>query len=574
VCGTPVCTGTGWCWHNPSPAGWDLNGVWAFSPDDAWAIGSSGPGFGAAEPGQAGAYHWDGTRWRNAMAATVPPLTGIWASGPHDIWCPADDGSVWHFDGSSWTSTQVANGGGWHGISGSGPSDIWMVGHPSGFAHFDGQAWSLVTPPVVAIGTVVSTSASDAWAGGSRTVVTDGGFPQIQPVLLRYDGTSWSEQAVPLNGGFFGSLIASSALAPDDVYLTDGARTLHWNGSSLEWLPDEELVWKNADGTAFRLRMTQWAALDQRIGNLWVQQAATPEDELINRWTSGQTEWHFAGTSSQDMWIVGEGSRLYHWNGSALSTSIDTLTSADLTVIRGVGDEAWAAASDVLLHFDGSEWSKQSLGVAVTDVYAAAPGDAWMVGGLLIGELKGNLWTVRDQADGVLFAIAGTSSRDVWTAGQAGELRHFDGTTWQRIPTGVTDDLISLAAVAADEVWVGTSGNNLLHWNGVWTRLALSFKPTLWASGPSDVWASAVGAPLFHWDGSSWSEVLTQASGAAFAGTGPADVWLSDGFWNLWHFDGHQWTQETLPGRMIALYATPQELWGAGEGGQIIRRSR
>lgn len=76
-------------------------------------------------------------------------------------------------------------------------------------------------------------------------------------------------------------------------------------------------------------------------------------------------------------------------------------------------------------------------------------------------------------------AIAGTGSRDVWTAGR-GDVLHDEGASWQHV--------FALAPVD-----VGVAGDGAFR--------------AVWASSSNDVWIGGEGGRLVHFDGARWRQV-------------------------------------------------------------------
>jgi hypothetical protein len=111
--------------ENPRTRFWHLEGVFAFSHDDAWAVGvtvDNGVGATLAE-------HWDGVRWSIVASPDPPPSEG---------------------------NTSAA----FTAVAGSTPSDVWAAGTwnaggPSGsldgfhtlIEHWGGDRWVIVESP-------------------------------------------------------------------------------------------------------------------------------------------------------------------------------------------------------------------------------------------------------------------------------------------------------------------------------------------------------------------------------------------------------------------------------------------
>ncbi|WP_437941066.1 hypothetical protein [Sorangium sp. So ce341] len=66
--------------------------------------------------------------WRAHESETSTSLTGVWGSGPGDVFAVGKDGVIVHYDGLKWTSQPSNAYGSLHGVWGSGPSDVFAVG--------------------------------------------------------------------------------------------------------------------------------------------------------------------------------------------------------------------------------------------------------------------------------------------------------------------------------------------------------------------------------------------------------------------------------------------------------------
>jgi hypothetical protein len=526
--------------------------------------------------------HWDGAHWRDAIEASVPDLTGIWASSPNDLWCSARDGSVWHFDGQRWTATMVEAGAVWQDISGSGPDDIWLVGigHEQ-VAHFGGTGWD--TRPLGlsdgVLHAVLSRSPTDVWVAGERWPRSpdSGVFPENLPVVMHYDGSAWSERALP--DPMWDEVPLSHITARgDDLYFESAFKTLHWNGATFEWLDDEQAVLAAADQTTWRIRnVSGRAELSRLDGGVWLELAQTPFDDRLSSWDTRRPPWHLAGTAGDDLWIVGDSARSYHWDGAALHDTTQALTHDDLFQVDGFGEEVWLAGSHDVVHFDGARWSKSVVQSTIHDLYVPGANRVWLVADSQVLERQGGQWLVRETSLNALWAIDGTGPNDIWVSGDNGEVRHFDGSSWRAVAADTADALYALVAVAPGEVWLGGQRGNVFHLqNGAWTQLHVGgagMVSSLWATGENDVWAAEFASGVFHWDGSSWGQVAGLYGAESFAGTGPDDVWLCRAF-DVSRFDGQSWSTLQLDISGDSCWVTPTTVWSVGGHGSILRRAR
>lgn len=219
--------------------------------------------------------------------------------------------------------------------------------------------------------------------------------------------------------------------------------------------------------------------------------------------------------SASDVWALGNG-RLMRFNG----TSWNVMPSPTAGSVRGLdavsATDAWtvgfSGSATFVSRWNGASWvTVPSLPPAagrhlmvLEAVAARTPTDVWAVGwdrdydtagrpvSSLVAHWNGTTWTRIPSPNplnrNILYDVAALAADDVWAAGVAQDtsgsgiaqrslLMHWNGTTWQTVPTpqaetGSDDLLLSLAAVSPASVWaVGyyyspTSGTHeplLLH---------------------------------------------------------------------------------------------------------------
>jgi hypothetical protein len=340
-----------------------VGGVWASSPSDVWAIGSGRVTFTGPTVGRL--VHFDGRSWSDftpAIArggATAPlDLEAIWGASADDIWIVGVD-TMLHWDGRSWSDWLAAHPFPAHwepdswstfmsmygsgamtlqdssqmaAIWGSGPNDVWATGglqyrsslgatvfiETQGLMlHWDGAAWSNWTAehPEVALRAshaIWGSSASDVWQGGS--------FSSAEGELGHFDGAAWSSndldpvppEPVPLAIWGSSSSDVWAVVTSDLNWLTD---LLHWDGTA----------WSN-----------------------WTEQrnASIPTMQQV----AG-----LGGSSSTDVWLVGDNGTLMRWDGTSWS-SVRAPTRDLSRVFVSSPDEAWAASwgnGVRVLHYSG-----------------------------------------------------------------------------------------------------------------------------------------------------------------------------------------------------------------------------
>ena len=256
---TPSCTPT---WEvvrsaNPGEAPTTLLGVAAVTSAEAWAVG----GVGTPEiPTAVAVQRWDGDRW-TAVAAPSPGTTlnelrAVDASEPNDVWAVGRTSSgfgeqplVLHYDGTEWSEMELPSeiDGVLNGVAAISPADVWAVGSVGDPAasleralvlHWDGTAWADVEVAratgggKVALVDVEGVSPTDLWAVG---------YHHFRPLILRFDGSAWSQSPTDVDG----ILHAIEAFATSQVWAV-GTPIQRFDGET--WVqapitrPDAELV--------------------------------------------------------------------------------------------------------------------------------------------------------------------------------------------------------------------------------------------------------------------------------------------------------------------------------------------
>ena len=233
--------------------GGTLRALTAAGPDDVWAVGVRGKG---EQGGHAVAEHWDGRRW--SVVPTPRTRSTIWtqyenasAVSASDVWVVGFSYNVvdqvghrfvTHWDGSSWSRSRgVKNPSSIRDITAIGPNDVWIaasVGSQSLMQHWDGSTWSAVPSPGPGLASAVQaldgSSSTDVWGVG--TALTSEKPDTWEPMILHWDGSTWTLVAVTGERGHKDALVVVSADATDDAWTFGSTGThrivRHWDGQT------------------------------------------------------------------------------------------------------------------------------------------------------------------------------------------------------------------------------------------------------------------------------------------------------------------------------------------------------
>jgi hypothetical protein len=264
-----------------------LHGIWGSSASQIFAAGSSGTILKS-----------DGQTWSSLSSdANAGTFWGMWGSSAADVYVTtafgALQGQVLHYDGAVWAAASTSTTAGLYGVWGTSATDIYFCGDQGTFLHYDGKGgWiSIPTRTTSPLLGIWGSSSSDIYIVGLNGVALHFDGQNVTPITLP-NLTTEPNEAVEALGTVWGSrandVWIGGGLSAGDVWHFDGAA---WTKHTL---------WTIAGSTG------------QGVNGLW-------------------------GTSSSDIWAVGEGSA-YHFDGTTwTSTPLPTTGSTTLIQVWGSG---------------------------------------------------------------------------------------------------------------------------------------------------------------------------------------------------------------------------------------------
>lgn len=230
-------------------------------------------------------------------------------------------------------------------------------------------------PADAQIAAIAATGPADAWAVGT----TGTRQSERQTLLVHWDGVRWSRPALPVSMGQLSGLQSVVAGNPADVWVM---------GYSASDQPTPHIY--HFDGAGWdEVRLPGYVFAVEGIsmtpaGRLWavVMTGAYPGDSVI-RW-NGRTWTRFpapllsggpaniAALADNDIWVTGNPSQIYHWNGERWTPTASPDASRPCACSDGglphiaalASDDVWAAlgigadpsSPPVLMHWDGDAW--------------------------------------------------------------------------------------------------------------------------------------------------------------------------------------------------------------------------
>jgi hypothetical protein len=525
----------------------------------------------------------DGWCWENPLPQGRD-VFAVWVPAPREIWGGLEGALLNRNAKGEWSklvlNPELAITGFW----GAGPRDIWAVGRADSLAgvilRWDGTRWTEVNRSAVTLGfsDVDGTSAADVWAVGRGTV-------------MHFDGAAWT--AADVGGvvppGPVGNARVAAA-APDDVWVAMGRRLLRWNGASWTF---EDLsvsitdVWADG-GSAYRAVSADFsgtAEVQRWNGAGWetslvVASAGTPELFVVER---------LAGSGARDVWALDSHGTTYHFDGTAWST---VSTGAPFRALDLWADTPGSAVAvgrqGEIRQFVNGAWRRETEGTPtfISSISGTGGHDIWFGGAVIppAMPLVPSLlhWDGARIAEVELPATAtplatvwAAGPGVVWVGGQSGFLARRLGATWQTF--AVTDNAIQdIWGAAADDAWMSDGSGAVFHWDGqAWSSVTvpLTFVFDFHGTSPDDVWMVGSGGAA-HWDGAAWSPVpivdTLEVSSVRVWATAPDDVWIRTvtvfTTTEIRHFDGSGFDIVPMPSMSPFNELAIDDIWSPGPG--------
>jgi hypothetical protein len=288
--------------------------------------------------------------------------------------------------------------------------------------HYDGTSWSVALEDTFGGLTLINSI-----SGVAPAKALAGGFGCSEASLLSYNGTAWGGRCSLMGGPVVRGIAAN---APNDVFAVETlGRPLgypsyvsHFDGQV--W----SVVYNHKTGSA---RLPDLRAVGTRAGDDVI---AVGDSGTMVRFTGGES-WTFeqSGTTmnlkavwldraSRASFVVGDGGTILFSNGSGWGAQSSGTTQTLYAVWGASASDVFAVGDNgTILHFDGTSWTAQSSGTtqSLRGVWGDSRGSVFAVGvASTILHYAGTSWAVQPVAASIdILGVWGTSGTDVFAVG-------------------------------------------------------------------------------------------------------------------------------------------------------------
>lgn len=244
-------------------------------------------------------------------------------------------------------------------------------------------------------------------------------------------------------------------------------------------------------------------------------------------------------------------------------------------------NDAWVAAGEAVLHWNGSTWSSMALPVfgVFNSIWGADANDVWAIGAASAMHWDGTKWNSYAGAYPTS-DLWGLHSKSIWSCGAQGQIAHWDGSAWKKEPsTGTSEELYGIFGTSEVDVWAVGDAGTIVRRNGSgWTLV--DPKPTtealidLWGTSDANLWAVGYAGTILHWDGDEWTTWPSGTSERLLGvwGKSQDDVWAVGDNGVAVHWDGSAWTLQTsgTTKELRAVSGSGDRVWAVGQVGEIV----
>jgi hypothetical protein len=229
--------------------------------------------------------------------------------------------------------------------------------------------------------------------------------------------------------------------------------------------------------------------------------------------------WAVQASSPTDIWVGGVGGYIAHFTGTAWTSTPSGQQNNVFVFWAASPSDLWlSGAGCTLLRWQGASWTGMTVNgctgqKSLESVDGSSTTNVWTVGdnGNLFS-YNGSTWTNRYQGNYTFWSVAVRSPTDVLLSGDSGTIMRWNGSQFT-MESAPNETLTAIAKVSSTESWIVGSNGVALHsmtpgtWTTVSTPVTSGTLYGVYAAAPNDIWAVGAGGVIIHYDGTAWSQV-------------------------------------------------------------------
>ena len=421
---------------------------------------------------------------------------------------------------------------------------------------FTGTSFTYTTPPREAVCGLCDSAACGYGADTGCFKLNSGLVSGHQGVCMNLyyqdsDGDTYGNAAV-----FTGACLPPSGYVADSTDCNDSNAAVHPSATEICDGIDNDCDGQTDEGNVCVTTTTSSVEPTTTTTSVPTTTTTACAGPVWTAMSSGTTQYLNSvwGSSGSDVFAVGGGGAIQHYNGTTWSSMTSGTTAWLYAVWGSSGSDVFAVGgAGTILHYNGTTWSSMSSGTTGTiySVWGSSGSDVFAAdfGGTIL-HYNGTTWSAMTSHQ--VWGIWGSSGSDVFAVGGAGTILHYNGTTWSSMTSGTTQTLRGVWGNSPSDVFAVGYNGTLLHYNSTsWSLMTSGTTQNLfsvWGSSGSDVFAVGQAGALQHYNGTTWSSVsaTTQTLTGVWGSSG-SNVFAVGGAGTILHYYGCVTTTTSVP---------------------------
>jgi len=226
------------------------------------------------------------------------------------------------------------------------------------------------------------------------------------------------------------------------------------------------------------------------------------------------------GRSANDIFAVGNGNTIFHYNGISWS-KVPITYEFDFNAVWGDIGRVFVVGNDgLILEYDGNRWSKMTFNTTedLNSIYGNGK-SVFAVGtnGTIL-KYNGVSWTHMDSGTTSTLLDIWGNANNMYAVGDGGMILQYDGFTWESMNNNTAYSLRGVWGSSENDVFAVGDGGTIIHYNGSeWIELErgrFSSLRGIWGLSSNSVFVTGLKGTIVAYDGNSWSET---ESGVAYS---------------------------------------------------------
>ena len=363
--------------------------------------------------------------------------------------------------------------------------------------------------------------------------------------ILKYDGSSWIEHS---NKGASNLNAIEMLSSADGWAVGDVGSVYQYNGVSDTWTNTLDIPEVN-DSLSVDFNqgsLTNVVVMNIDDGELVLDQFTGWQERSESAVVTTENINSISVVSATDIWGVGDGGDILHFNGSTWIKSQDMGGDDIFDIDMVSASEGWAVGqSSKFYYYNGVTWS-----------------------------------VVNDLGNRIIYAVDMINANEGWAVGASGLIYYYNGVNWVEFDDTGNANIRDIEMIDSANGWAVADSGRVYYYDGVNWSLFTDTGATAWQqvnfTSVNNGWMVGASGKIWSYDGLVWSEVMDTGNNT-WLGLHMLDVnngVITDSGGQVGVWDGVTWNFNASPVNTAlnqAYMTNSSNIWAVGDGGVIIQ---